>query len=167
MTRSKGEFMKMKTIERALAIALIAAILCPSVTVVADPGEEIVFLGTITDGPHQLIGSKWCVVAVDEVISGPYPNCTLVKVIRYTSPPFPWGYFEANLSVGDRVEVLGNYRYNSAIDECSVSLNGNADYHIANYLGPRVPALTPPGLLALVVLLAALTVAGIRRRENR
>jgi hypothetical protein len=152
--------MKMKTIERALAIALIAAILCPSVTVVADPGEEIVFLGTINDGPHVHLGSKWCVVTVDEVISGPHPNCTEVTVRMYIYPPL--GYFEDNLSVGDRVEVFGNYS-----DDCTVLLNGNADYHIANYLGPRVPALTPPGLLALVVLLAALTVAGIRRRENR
>jgi hypothetical protein len=80
---------------------------------------------------------------IDEVISGPHPNCTLVKVIRYTSPPFPWGYFEANLSVGDRVEVLGNYRYNSAIDECSVSLNGNADYHIAKYIPDPRYLLSP------------------------
>jgi hypothetical protein len=160
MTRSKGEFMKMKTIGSALAIALIAAILCPSVTVVADPDEEIVFLGTITDGPHQLIGSKWCVVTVDEVISGPHPNCTGVTVRMYISPP--WGYFEANLSVGDRVEVFGNYS-----DDCTVTLNGNIDYYITKYLRPRVPTLTTWGLLALIVLLAVLASVGIPQRKER
>lgn len=159
--------MNLKTIGSALAIVLLVPILCPAFTVVADPGEAILFLGTITDGPQVLFGSKWCVVTVDEVISGPYPNCTQVKVILYTSPLFPWGYFEANLSVGDRVEVFGNYSYNPAIDECTVSLNGNADYHIAKYLEPRVPAVTTPGLLALVVMLAALSILGIQRREKR
>jgi hypothetical protein len=165
MNRSGGQFMNLKMIGSALAITLLAAILSSSVTVVADPGDDIVFLGTITDDPHVLPGAHWCVVTVDEVISGPHPNCTGVKVILYISPP--WGYFEDNLSVGDRVEVFGDYSYNPAKDECTVSLNGNYDYHITKYREPRVPALTTPGLLALVVLLAALASVGIQRREKR
>ncbi|MGC9444218.1 MAG: hypothetical protein ACP5E9_04720 [Candidatus Methanospirareceae archaeon] len=159
MNRSSGQFMNLKTIGSALAIAVLAAILCPAITVLADPGEEIVFLGTITKDPQVLPGSKWCVVTVDEVISGPHPNCTGVTVRMIIYPP--WGYFEDDLSVGDRVEVFGNYR-----DDCTVILNGNEEYYITKYRVAHVPALTTPGLLALVVLLAALTVVGIRRREN-
>ncbi|HDS45316.1 MAG TPA: hypothetical protein ENN68_04360 [Methanomicrobia archaeon] len=154
--------MNLKTIGSALAIVLLATILCSAVAVLADPGEEILFLGTITDGPHALPGAKWCMVTVDQVISGPYPNCTEVKVRLYISPPFPWGYFETTLSAGDRVEVFGKYS-----EECTVSLNGNADYYITKYLRPQVPAINTPGLLVLVVMLAALIILGIQRREKR
>jgi len=49
--------MNLKSLGSALVIALLAASLCPSVTVVADPNEDIVFLGTVTDGPHVLPGA--------------------------------------------------------------------------------------------------------------
>jgi len=139
---------------------LVTIILVPSITL-ANSGD-VRFTGTVTDRyPEHVIGARWWDVNVDVVISGPTP-CPEPNVYLISSPPFPWGYFDDDIAIGDKVEVYGSY--NST--DCSVSLHGNMGYHITK-IPVQAPTLAPLGIAALMGLLTLLTTSTIIRRKQR
>ena len=149
-----------KVMTVALALVMLVTILLPAVTVAND--GDIQCIGTVTDHyPEQLVGAKWWNVTVEEVMSGP-PPCPEISVVWIASPPFPWGYFDEDITIGDKVEVYGSY--NST--DCRVSLNGNENYHITK-ITVQAPTLTPIGIVALVGLLAILATGTIAMRKRR
>ena len=93
--------------------------------------DEIKFRGTVIEKSPPLIGGAWWNVTVDEVISGPQP-CSNELTVYWGAYP-PMGYFDPNITVGDTVEVYGNYSEDQ--NGCSVSLNGKNDYYIISASG--------------------------------
>ena len=152
---------KVLVIGVAVAVAmLVTIILVPSVTLAND--GDIRFTGTVTDRYQEsVLGARWWHVTVEEVISGPTP-CPELAVRLITAPPFPWGYFDDDIAIGDTVDVYGSY--NST--DCSVSLNGNGAYHITK-IPVQAPTLAPLGIAALVVLLTLLTTSTLIKRKQR
>ncbi|MHC1572322.1 MAG: NosD domain-containing protein [Methanosarcinales archaeon] len=93
---------------------------------VGEQNADIKFKGTITEISPPSIGAAWWNVSVDELISGPQPCSNEITVSVFIYPPF--GYFDPNITIGDMVEVYGNYIEDQ--NGCSVSLNGKEDYYI-------------------------------------
>jgi len=93
---------------------------------VGEGEEEIKFTGTVTGCSPLAIGFRWWNVTVDEVISGPQPCSTEITVSWLAYPPV--GYFDPNITIGDKVEVYGRY-YEDQYG-CNVSLNGKEEYYI-------------------------------------
>ena len=121
-----------KVVVIAVAFVMIVALLSTSVTLAN--ADDIRLTGTVTDRyPEGLIGTKWWDVTVEGVISGPTP-CPELEVRLVSGPPFPWGYFDDDIAIGDTVEVYGSYN----ATDCRVSLNGNEEYHIT-----RIPIQEP------------------------
>jgi hypothetical protein len=142
-----------------IALALLLTILLPTLAA-GNPDENIHCTGTVCDTWVRM-GARGWEVAVEEVISGPAP-CSEITVVLHISPPFPWGQFDENIVIGDRVDVYGRYNHS----ECTVYLNGDAEYHILK-IPKQVPALTPLGLGAVVCVLASIAMSEIVRRKRR
>jgi hypothetical protein len=108
--------------------------------------EEIKFRGTVTGQSPPQLGAIWWNVTVDEVISGPQPCSNEITVSVFIYPPY--GYFDPDITVGDKVEVYGKYY---AQGECYVSLNGKEDYYLrtvedntpVKFIGEITGELTP------------------------
>jgi hypothetical protein len=141
-----------------IALALVLTILLPSLAA-GEPDENIHCTGTVRDTWVHL-GARGWEVAVEEVFSGPVP-CSEITVTLRTSPPFPWGQFDENIVIGDRVDVYGRYNHS----QCRVYLNGDAGYHILK-IPVSVTALTPLGLGAVVCVLASVAMSKIVRRKR-
>jgi nitrous oxidase accessory protein len=115
---------KLKIRPKVIGVAAVVAILLMLILALsgADSAQEIRFTGTVTDkNPPGQIGSLWWDVTADEIISGPEISCDTLRVRVVISPP--WGDFDSDIAVGDRVDVYGNYTSN-----CTVSLNGESYY---------------------------------------
>ncbi|MGC9445108.1 MAG: right-handed parallel beta-helix repeat-containing protein [Candidatus Methanospirareceae archaeon] len=89
----------------------------------ASSAQEIRFTGTVTGkNPPGQMGALWWNVTAVELISGPQTSCDTLKVEVIIYPPM--GHIESGITIGDRVEVCGNYT-----SDCTVSLN-NESYYI-------------------------------------
>jgi hypothetical protein len=159
--KTKNSFMgslitrpKLIGVAAAVAILLMLTLALSS----ANLTQEIRFMGTVTDkNPPGQFGSLWWNVTLEELISGPQTSCDTLRVRLVISPP--WGYYDSDIAVGDRVDVYGNHT-----SDCTVSLNGES-YYIKK-ITPAAPALTPTGLIALVGLLSAIAAAVIVRKRR-
>jgi hypothetical protein len=144
-----------------IALVLLLTILLPTLAA-GGPDENIHCTGTVRDTwTHP--GARGWEVAVEEVISGPVPCSEITVTWRSTNPvTSPWGQFDENIVIGDRVDVYGRYNHS----ECTVFLNGDAEYHILKIPKPA-PALTPLGLGALVGVLASVAMSTLIRRKRK
>ena len=90
------------------------------------PVKEVKFGGTVTGtSPEGLIGAINWYVSVDEWISGSLP-CDEIDVTIGIVPPM--GFWDENISKGDKVEVYGKVDPWGEGKNCAVGLNGESYY---------------------------------------
>ncbi len=97
-------------LKRSIAALVCLSLLCLGTMPLAAQLTEIKFIGT-AQSFHQLIGGSWWVVRVEQVVFGPQPCTTELRVITWTSgtPPLIWGYVDPEIKPNDRVQVYGRY----------------------------------------------------------
>ena len=108
---------RLKVIGVAAAVAILLMLILALSG--ADSAQEIRFKGTVTAKNPPEPGSLWWNVTVEELISGSQTSCDTLMVRLVIAPPF--GYYDSDIAVGDRVDVYGNYT-----SDCAVSLNGES-----------------------------------------
>ncbi len=167
----------LRTILSAGVLAVLLVLACSGTAAAACPNDEnmgtVNFRGVVTGEPViDAIGAGGVNVQIDEILSDPTGNLTIGDVVT-VGYPIVLRFADINATVGDRVEVCGEYCDIGEIPDGWSEVGDHLVWlceadHFYRLLSPTtpVPALAPTGIIALIGLLCVIGMIRIRRRFN-